>query len=111
MKLTLLACLLVMTACGRDDDEIDSLVGNRCDNDRQCEERCFIDGDKFPDGICSVTCTSDNDCPVGTYCVDENGGLCLFACPEFDCDRLGPAWECRDRSRFGGGNVNVCFGQ
>jgi hypothetical protein len=40
----------------------------------------------------------------------EDGGVCLFACPAFDCSRLGNGWECRDRDRVSGGQIHVCFG-
>ncbi len=111
MRAIICVAILFVAACGRDASDIDDLVGARCTSDRQCEDRCFIDGDKFPGGFCSLTCVNDQDCPDGTYCVDENGGVCLYGCPAFDCNELGPDWVCRDRSRFGGGNVDVCFGE
>lgn len=102
--------MLLVSACGRDEGDVDEFIGATCGDDRDCDERCYRDGDKYPGGFCSIACNSDRDCPSDTFCVDENGGVCLFGCVEFDCGRLGPGWVCRDRSRAGGGNIDVCFG-
>jgi hypothetical protein len=110
MKFLVILCALFVTACGgHGEGEIDDVVGAACGSDRDCEARCYIGGD-FPGGFCSLPCASDNDCPTDTYCMSESGGVCMFACPAFDCTRLGPGWECRDRSRQNGGSVNVCSG-
>jgi len=55
-------------------------------------------------------CTSDNDCPTDTLCVAIDGGVCLFACPAFDCTRLGPTWECNGKEHVDGNTVEVCTG-
>lgn len=104
-----LACAFVAAACGHDGGDIDEVVGDSCTSDRQCEERCFIGGD-FPGGFCSLSCSSDNDCPEDTFCMTASGGVCMFACPSFDCSRLGAGWECGSKSRQNGGEVNVCVG-
>jgi hypothetical protein len=109
MRSLVLTCLLAVAACGHDDGDIDELVGATCSDDRDCDERCFLGGD-FPGGFCSIICDTDNDCPDDTFCMEESGGVCMFACPPFDCDRLGGGWSCRDRSRKSGGSVNVCSG-
>lgn len=98
---------LLASAC---NDELPILLGVGCTEDSVCEERCFVDADKYPGGFCSVTCASDDDCPLGSHCVDENGPLCLFECGD-GCESVGPGWVCATRSRFGGGNVDVCFGE
>src|ERR1041385_1852641 len=107
----LISGLLLMAACGgHDTGDIDNVIGAPCTSDRDCDSRCYIDGD-FPGGFCSVACQSDNDCPSDTFCMAKSGGVCLFACnPGFDCSRLGSTWSCHDEDRFSGGKTNVCIG-
>jgi hypothetical protein len=103
-------CALFVAACGGHElGEIDDVVGSSCATDRDCDSRCYR-GDDFPGGFCSLPCASDNDCPGDTFCMSESGGVCMFACPAFDCRRLGSDWECRDKSRQNGGRANVCSG-
>jgi len=108
----LLASLLSVAACGGHDlGSIDDTVGASCTSDRACADRCYQDnGDKFPGGFCSLACLSDNDCPTDTYCIKDAGGVCMFACPAFDCSRLGAGYACRDKDSMTGGKVNVCIG-
>jgi len=110
MRAFVILCALCVVACGgHDTGEIDETIGAACHTDRDCDFRCYTGGD-FPDGFCSLSCASDNDCPGDTYCMVESGGVCMFGCPVFDCRRLGPGWNCRDRDRQNGGKVNVCSG-
>lgn len=111
MRLFVIVGALVIAACGgHDPGDIDEVVGATCASDRECEVRCYLGG-AFPDGFCSLPCESDNECPVDTHCMSESGGVCMFTCPELNCDRLGPGWECRDKSRKNGGNISVCSGR
>lgn len=109
MKSFVILCALALAACGHGEGDIDEVVGDACTSDRQCEQRCFLGGD-FPGGFCSLTCDSDNDCPSDTFCMSESGGVCMFACPGFDCSRLGAGWACREESRKNGGSITVCSG-
>lgn len=111
MRLLVALCVLVFAACGgRDPGDIDEVIGAACTSDRNCAERCYLGGE-FPDGFCSLPCRSDNDCPIDTYCMEVAGGVCMYACPAFDCARLGRDWECRDKRRKMGGDVAVCTGR
>ena len=103
---------LVLTACGgHGTGNIDDTVGAACTGDRQCADRCFLDGnDKFPGGFCSLTCVTDRDCPNDTYCVTAAGGVCLFACPAFNCSRLGAGYVCEVHDDTSGAKVSVCIG-
>lgn len=106
--------MLALAACGSGHDEgtTDEYVGDPCVSQDDCAELCVRDAD-YPDGICSLRCTSDDDCPTDTRCVQSEGGICLFECsgPDaFDCDFLGPAWRCNDKDAIGGGEVFVCDG-
>lgn len=109
MKRLLLMCGF-FAGCGHGDGDIDELVGSACASDRDCDNRCYTESGKFPGGFCSLSCASDADCPSDTYCMATEGGVCLFYCPEFDCARLGPAWECKEKDRQGGGKAFVCIG-
>ncbi len=89
--------------------QIDPEIGASCSSDRDCQDRCFVGGD-FPGGFCTLTCASDRDCPSDTFCMDVQGGACMYICPDFDCARLGGGWSCRDTGRIGGGQAAVCRG-
>ena len=110
MRTIALVLVLVASACGRDDGDIDELIGDSCTRDSDCDERCYRDSGDYPGGFCSVACNSDNDCTPDSYCIDRDGGVCMFDCPAFDCGRLGAGWVCRERDRVGGGKLDVCSG-
>jgi hypothetical protein len=115
MRSFVIASLLLLvgtvTGCGgHGEGDIDNVIGQSCTSDRDCDARCYMDPGDFPGGICSLPCSSDNDCPSDTYCMKKSEGVCLFACPEFDCSRLGAGWSCRDKERLNGGTVSVCIG-
>lgn len=104
--------LVLLTACGGGRD-VDRLLGARCSVDSDCEERCLGPNDDFPDGLCSFQCDVNADCPSDAWCVETNGGVCLYDCiDDTDCDFLGPRWVCRDRDLHGsGGSERVCIGR
>ncbi len=85
----LLATFAFLSACGDDDgvglfgDE----VGGPCRDSNDCQYRCQGGGD-FPQGTCTLPCNIDDDCPLGTYCVKKEDGICLLGCDH-------PA-DCRD---------------
>jgi hypothetical protein len=101
----LLACGFLLVACGGDDDV--DLVGGECSSSADCEYRCQEGGD-FPDGTCTLPCNIDDDCPVGTACIEKEGGICLVGCelPE-DCR---PGYTCKgEENRGHGGDSLVCI--
>src|SRR5690349_21515312 len=111
MSRILFSLLLMVSLAGCDDDGESvgwegTLVGGARRDDRDCEAEC-LRGDHYPDGTCSFHCDSDEDCPGGTSCIDDDGGVCLLACelPE-DCpDR----YNCEGRENRGhGGDSLVC---
>jgi hypothetical protein len=100
---------LAPSAC---HERTDRTIGDPCADDRDCRTACYPDSNEFPDGFCSRPCNSDADCPSDSACVDAAGGMCLFVCPEFNCDYLGSSWHCADRSRRGEpGSITVCIGR
>lgn len=110
MRGLVIAAVLLAAACrGHEDNEIDDVVGETCETDGECAERCFR-AEELPGGFCSLSCVHDDDCPDDTYCIAESGGVCMFACPPFECQRLGPNWFCLDRDRINGGTAFVCSG-
>lgn len=101
--LLVLAALVVSLVLGCGDD-----IGAECRQHSDCDDRC-VTGREFPDGMCTRTCDSDNDCPSGTSCVDERDGICLLRC-EADRDCPG-GYECDEERRRGdSGEVEVCIG-
>lgn len=103
---------MVVAACGV-DSEVSRTVGARCDTKDDCQERCLVDAEDYPGGICSVSCLDVNDCPGDTACVDDQGGVCLFTCDSnADCEFMGPGWQCapRDALPASSGEVMVCRG-
>lgn len=110
MRSIVILCALFVAACGgHDEGDIDNVIGSACTTDRNCDNRCYLGGD-FPGGFCSIPCASDNDCPSDTLCMQKEQGVCMFACPQFDCSRLGAGWGCHDEDRLSGGKANVCSG-
>ena len=103
----------VAPACGPDDVGPHSrLVGGRCSVDNDCSKRC-ITGGNFPEGYCSVTCLNDKDCPGGSVCISQNGGICMATCSgaPADCDPYGAGFSCNRETRQGGsGGALVCIG-
>jgi hypothetical protein len=96
---------VLVAACGSHD--VGRSVGAECVVNADCDERCLTD---FPGGFCTISCDNDNGCPRDTFCADENGGVCLFACSvNADCDFLGQGYLCRAEGSHGGpGEVSVC---
>lgn len=109
MRLISIVFVIAMAACGHGPGDVDETIGAACASDRECDSLCFRGGD-YPGGFCSNACQSDRDCTEDAFCIDEDGGVCLFLCPEFDCDKLGPGWQCKEKDRAGGGKISVCIG-
>jgi hypothetical protein len=106
------AIFLSAGAYGCDDDDHlvgagSSLVGGPCRGDLDCAELCATGGE-FPYGTCTLSCTSDYNCPAHAFCVDKKGGICLPACySNYDC-RL--EYRCQKTKREGaGGDAFVCI--
>ena len=92
------ALLLLAFVCGCNDDAVSRAVGARCDRVDECDDRCLA-GPEYPDGFCTVDCTSSGDCPSGA-CVAREGGVCLLTCSDdVDCRFLGMGWTCHEDSR------------
>jgi len=103
VTLGLLLLVFAPAGCGDDDPPFGpgfGGVGAACRGDRDCFSRC-------EEGFCTVDCDHDGQCPAGTACVDEHGGICAVACgPPGSC---GPGYECRSVDRRGAdGSVAVC---
>jgi hypothetical protein len=106
------ALILVLATCShRGVGANGTTVGADCRDDRDCLYIC-AEGDRFPGGMCTVPCGSDDDCPFGTSCVDEKGGICGIDCfSSRDCDGLGFDYGCDEIKRHGaGGKTTVCIG-
>lgn len=108
------ACVLLcaLLACGG-DEETSTLLGADCNDSADCDERCLGPSNDYPDGLCSLDCSVNLDCPDGSDCIDKEGGVCLYLCEiDEDCKFLGPDWICRDENLREDQNVQsaVCLG-
>jgi len=76
-------------------------VGAHCRTDADCDRRCVLD-EKFPDGLCTISCADDTQCPVGTACIEKEGGICAVLCTAVrTCSDFGPRYVCRGHDRRG----------
>ena len=104
--------LVLIAGCGGDSD-VSRSVGARCDKTSECDDRCLGPSGDYPQGFCTVDCSSDGDCPGDAACVDREGGVCLFTCADDgDCRFLGPGWNCHDEAQKSNPSttVKVCRG-
>jgi hypothetical protein len=71
---------------------------------------CVAGNSHYPDGMCTIRCDSDAQCPPHTMCVDDAGGICAVSCSDpGDCADFGRGYTCRSVGRKGtGGDTNVC---
>lgn len=109
----ILVLVVALAACGGGHD-VDRLLGAKCTADRECDERCLGPNAEFPEGLCSLRCDDDRDCPSDARCVASNGGVCLYDCiDDRDCDFLGERWGCRTQALEDDRNteVDVCLGR
>ncbi len=98
-------------ACGgHSSGSIDRTIGAPCTSNTQCDHQCLTPSGDFPGGFCTIPCTDNSECTSDTVCVAKAGGVCLYACPPFDCARLGANWSCQGADAYAGGKVNVCLG-
>lgn len=110
MRIATIVLFAVIASAGCGDDDVGdegTLVGGDCSTSDDCEVRCQ-QGEEFPDGTCTLPCNTDDDCPFGSSCIDEEGGICLLSCehPE-DCR---PGYTCKgEENRGHGGDSLVCI--
>jgi hypothetical protein len=109
MRVVLLA-LAALAACQSSD--VSRELGARCDTSSDCDDRCLGPSGDWPDGFCTVRCETDNDCPSNAACLEEEGGVCAFACAgDVNCAFLGAGYTCKSRDARGGAGVRmVCRG-
>ena len=85
---------LFLGSCG--SSEVSRSLGAQCNQKSDCDDRC-LQGEDYPQGMCTTTCERDRDCPGDSRCVDEEGGVCLYSCTaQVDCEFLGVGWECKE---------------
>lgn len=80
------------------------VVGATCAKDTDCRFKC-------ENNTCTAPCASDRDCPLGTVCIDDHGGVCLVSCTtNANCAGIGsPSYVCKDEDRLGSsGQARVC---
>jgi len=109
MRTLALFCLAALAGCGGVSVGPGSRsVGGACQTDANCDHRCVING-HFPNGLCTLTCGSTADCPVGSACVDDSGGICEILCSAVSsCAQFGSLYQCMPRDSLPNGQVSVC---
>ena len=101
MKAVALALLLA----GCQSSDVSRELGAECTTDKDCDGVCATGG-AWPDGMCTLSCSNDMDCPSETACISEMGGICAYRCTvDALCEFLGPAYACKSE-----GQVMVCRG-
>lgn len=108
MRVPIAICAALVAACSSNDVSRD--LGARCATNAECNERCLTGGD-WPGGFCSRSCMTDAECPTGSACISEQGGVCAFTCKaDPDCAFLQDTYACKSNADQGGGQVMVCRG-
>ncbi|MCA9521601.1 MAG: hypothetical protein KC609_11540 [Myxococcales bacterium] len=100
--LTLLSCSSSPARVGIEG----TLVGGPCTTTADCSQRCLTGGD-YPEGMCTVSCTTDADCPGGSNCIEKDDGVCLQTC-NLPSDCRG-GYNCKGKkNKASGGESLVC---
>lgn len=103
--------LLIVLVAGCGGSDVSRMLGARCGDSSDCDERCLLEADGWPGGMCTISCDTHDDCPGGTACVADEGA-CVYACgDDLDCEFLGAGWGCIARPGRPDGEVMVCHGQ
>ncbi|MCZ7681221.1 MAG: hypothetical protein M5U28_21495 [Sandaracinaceae bacterium] len=108
LRTSALAAALMLVGCGNGVGVDGPVVGGDCVVSSECamESRCLT-GEAYPGGYCAKSCASDEDCPDGSACVEQEGGVCLLACGGASDCREG--YDCLEMDVRGGpGTSSVC---
>ena len=80
-------------------------LGAECTTNKDCDAVCAT-GAAWPDGMCTASCMTDDDCPTDAACIDDLGGICAFRCTaDENCVFLGTGYGCKTMDM-----VSVCRG-
>ncbi|UJR79177.1 hypothetical protein [Sandaracinus amylolyticus] len=76
-----------------------SNIGGACAEDTDCTgsaNRCIAEPDYFPGGYCTLACSSDEECPEGSYCSDVFGSqaFCVDSCDAAGTDECRAGYGC-----------------
>jgi hypothetical protein len=83
-------------------------VGSACTANTDCAQMCLQDG-HFPAGMCTIACTSNANCPSGSACVTEEGGVCLATChADADCAPFNASFVCHSETTASGAALGFC---
>ncbi|HJL18689.1 MAG TPA: hypothetical protein RMH99_23710 [Sandaracinaceae bacterium LLY-WYZ-13_1] len=103
VALTALGCA---NEVGNDGDR----VGGACVVSGECyiDSRCLTTTE-WPGGYCAQSCDSDEGCPDGSVCTEEEGGICVVSCAgDTEC-RSEEGYTCMElEARGAGGTVMGC---
>src|SRR5262245_14044524 len=72
-----------------------SSVGQTCEVSVECSPDAVCQtGARFPGGYCTIGCDTNEDCPGGSVCTEEEGGVCLLSCTSDGECRSGEGYAC-----------------
>jgi len=99
------AALLALALAACQDAAVSRALGAECTSDHECDDVCATGG-AWPEGMCTLSCMSDTDCPSEAACITDQGGICAYRCQtDMNCRFLGPAYACKQTDQ-----VMVCRG-
>ncbi len=101
---------LALAGCSQNVGPTGLAVGGPCIDEFDCASGSYCLHAGFPDGTCTTNCRMQADCRGSSACVEEADGVCLLTCTsDDDCGREG--YICRERTRRGEiASVAVCVG-
>jgi hypothetical protein len=98
----------VLCGCGNGGVGTDGdVVGGPCTESGCAGGSTCLTASMYPDGMCSIECSSQADCPDGTACITEGGGRCVLTCNDASDCRDG--YGCNEKSTPGDGQASVCI--
>lgn len=108
LRIYMLLAALTIAGCGSEVGNDGSSVGGSCEVSTECTpDSVCRTGDRFPNGYCALGCDVPEDCPSGSTCVENEGGICMVECAT-GC-RTEDGYSCVDfDARGAGGTVSVC---
>ncbi|MBN2358124.1 MAG: hypothetical protein JXR83_01640 [Deltaproteobacteria bacterium] len=103
--------ILLLTALALALAGCEPIVHAGCSSDSDCAKRCVTGDRELPGGLCTQTCSHNEDCPGGTFCIDKLGGICALACSSMqECRDFHSGYLCKDKKDIEGSPQLVCLG-